>query len=121
MELWIRSQDKQELIKVAGSFHIQETSVNTHSHKWGILIDGRNYYAKYSTEKRALEVLDEIQKILKNTFIIKSPPTNSSSLLERDINWIQKHNEDCKFIASPPYYEIEAINRDCVLYEMPQE
>lgn len=62
MNLWIRSQDRQDLIKVDGRFHVQETSVNPHSHKWGILIDGRCYYAEYSTEERALEVLDDIQK-----------------------------------------------------------
>ena len=61
MDLWIRSQDRQDLIKVDGRFHVQETSVNPHSHKWGILIDGRCYHAEYSTEERALEVLDEIQ------------------------------------------------------------
>lgn len=71
MDLWIRSQDRQDLIRVDGRFHVQETSVNPHSHKWGILIDGRCYYAEYSTEERALEVLDEIQELLEPVHIVE--------------------------------------------------
>lgn len=68
MDLWIRSQDRQDLIKVDGRFHVQETRVNPHSHKWGILIDGHCFYAEYSTEERAIEILDEIQSFIDNNY-----------------------------------------------------
>lgn len=58
MELWIRSQDKKHLLKsecltVAGEnneFYICDTFIG--------------HIAKYTTEERALKVLDEIQKII---------------------------------------------------------
>ena len=50
MELWIRSQDKRRLMKV------DEIWVN----KAGTIFCNNTIYAGYS-EKRALEVLDEIQ------------------------------------------------------------
>ena len=106
MELWIRSQDKQELIKVDGSFHIQETSVNPHSHKWGILVNGRTYYAEYTTEKRALEVLDEIQKLFK--------PQIMTTKLGR------QHTDRFGNIRTEPNeYEMKELS--CVVYEMPKE
>ena len=63
MELWVRSQDKKELVKVGGEFHIEETRVNPHSHRWGIMIDGYKIYGDYKSETRAIEVLDEIENV----------------------------------------------------------
>ena len=63
MELWIRSQDKDSLIKVEKieltydylcSDDILLTYIETDKGRIG----------SYSTEERALEVLDEIQKII---------------------------------------------------------
>ena len=61
MELWVRSQDKKCLIKI-----------NLIEYETGAMLKGAtdiddNYHilGKYKTKERALEVLDEIQKILK--------------------------------------------------------
>lgn len=102
MEVWIRSQDKQELIKVNGRFHIQETSVNPHSHIWGILVDGRDYYGEYKSEKRALEVLDEIQYTIE--FINENP---NGYYVKDNAEW-NKHDKGTFMMPSN-------------IYEMPKE
>ena len=59
MELWIRSQSKQSLIKVENiSLEIKKDNVIfITSDEWRL--------GTYISKKRALEVLDEIQNILK--------------------------------------------------------
>ena len=61
MELWVRSQDKTALVK-AGVIYIYNKKEIVCSSDYSITELG-----KYKTQKRALEVLDEIQEIL-NTF-----------------------------------------------------
>lgn len=53
MNLWIRSQDKKDLIKAE--------YISTSDSGYCILVNGFNF-GFYETAKRALEVLDEIQK-----------------------------------------------------------
>lgn len=77
MELWIRSQDKKDLVKV-NSLWIMDNQIwmevpfyENHK-KLGLTLSGHNHkLAEYETEERALEVLDEIQNILKPRLIIK--------------------------------------------------
>ena len=75
MELWIRSQDKMNLVK------IRQISLN-YSNKKQIIANytpelyenSGGYYellGTYETKGRAIEVLDEIQNILKPQLIIK--------------------------------------------------
>ena len=67
MELWIRSQDKNVLENVKG-FCITHSSETC----WNILnVDTTTRYGTYTTKERALEVLDEIQKILKPKIFLK--------------------------------------------------
>lgn len=57
MELWIRSQDKKKLHSVK---HLELDNNET-----GIFIaDTYTLLGKYATKERALEVLDEIEKVL---------------------------------------------------------
>ena len=58
MELWIRSKQKCMLIKVE-NLRIMRTTEG-----WNIIANDNNYIGTYKTKERALEVLDEIQKIL---------------------------------------------------------
>lgn len=70
MELWIRSQDKKDLVKV-NSLWIMDNQIwmevpfyENHK-KLGLTISGHNHkLAEYETEERALEVLDEIQRLI---------------------------------------------------------
>lgn len=67
MELWIRSQDKKDLVKV-NSLWIMDNQIwmevpfyENHK-KLGLTLSGHNHkLAEYETKERALEVLTEIQ------------------------------------------------------------
>lgn len=62
MELWIRVQTKNGLIKIDSAF-IQKN--NKEVYEILTIKNGENYHiATYETKERALEVLDEIQKEL---------------------------------------------------------
>ena len=92
MELWIRSQDKEKLIKVnnieifhhysykdtqekfllpSGSFEYRKVSKKDKYIKSVIACNDEITLGIYKSKERALEVLDEIQKILKPHLIIK--------------------------------------------------
>ena len=59
MELWIRSQDKKQLLKVNDGLFIANGFTDTDDSFIGIKNVG--HVGRYKTEKRALEILDEIQ------------------------------------------------------------
>lgn len=66
MELWIRSQDKERLVKV----------YDVYIEGWLIRANFQGHYSgcnyvdlgEYNSKSRALEVLDEIQYLLNNNF-----------------------------------------------------
>jgi hypothetical protein len=67
--MWIRSQDKEKLIKVTciylcGENHICASSVEYD--RW--------YIGKYSTKEKALKVLDKIQKRINRAFMYDYQP-----------------------------------------------
>lgn len=59
MELWIRSYDKERLEKSTG-FHIVMASEN----EFDIVNNYMTIMGRYNTKERALEVLNEIQKVI---------------------------------------------------------
>ena len=68
MELWIRSQSKLSLIKV-NSITIEQQKDNVF-----FITSGEWRLGTYNTEKRALEVLDEIQHFIDYENIIYEMP-----------------------------------------------
>ena len=70
MELWIRSQDRTDLVKVNALWVIEnqiwmEVPFYENHKKIGLTITGHNHkLAEYKTKERALEVLDEIQRLI---------------------------------------------------------
>ena len=102
MELWIRTQDKKQLLKVNDGLYIANGFTDTPDSFIGIKSIG--HIGKYSTEKRALEVLDEIQ----NMIIAKEIYTNDR----------EAFNDSCKDLKKG---EIKAILRKIFVYEMPKE
>ena len=106
MELWIRSQDRHKLELLNDRLLVQETTVNPHSHWYGIMVDG-SYLAEYNSEERALEVLDDIQNLLQPKIkYIQEEPVESIV----DFGYQITQNVDMK---------IQEINR--IVYEMPKE
>lgn len=66
MELWIRSQDKECLVKISNIQYVYKNYI----HGLGTYYDNLKILGKYKTKERALEVLDEIQNILKPKYIL---------------------------------------------------
>ena len=64
MELWIRSQDKRQLLKVNDGLYIANGFTDTDDTFIGIKNVG--HVGRYAEEERALEVLDEIQEKMYN-------------------------------------------------------
>ena len=65
MELWIRSQNKKQLANITGLI-VVDNEIRGFTNQ-------KDYYelGTYKTKERAIEVLDEIQKILNPQLIIK--------------------------------------------------
>ena len=115
MELWVRSQDKMNLVKV------RQISVNYQDNKQIIANytpesyeNSGVYYellGTYKTKERALEVLDEIQNILKPTIIT----TGYECELKENIKDKTSFNLD----MIPTKTEIQELST--VVYQMPAE
>ena len=101
MELWVRSQDKNLLIAVYGISLFQKTIFASNKECKEFIL------GTYSTEKRALEVLDEIQEVLcPKVLIMKS---KSQITISDNVNFVLPDN--CSY---------ERIG-DTYVYEMPEE
>ena len=98
MDLWIRSQDKKKLIKV------DEVKIETVVEGNTFIYSHATDLGTYETKERALEVLDEIQKLLIPQVILKSIDT---SVEITNLN----------YIVNPTYETIQQLNT--FVYEMP--
>ena len=117
MYLWIRSQDKTELvkssrIKITENFETKDgitTNDYTIYNFDGVHI---NHLGKYKTKERALEVLDEIQRLLTPQII---------TLTDN----IKKNNKDAELtnvfgiVKSGQVIDIKELST--VVYEMPKD
>lgn len=82
MELWIRSQDKEDLIEVdniglayLGKYGFVDKIGDIHREEYHICQFEENCHTTlgyYKTKERALEVLEEIQNILSPKYILDS-------------------------------------------------
>ena len=98
MELWIRSQDRITLCK-CNNIYIDDEWVSPYYIKNGTLTLG-----KYSTKERALEVLDEIQKILR----LKDMYKYDKEIVLKGWGIINSN-------------QIQTIRQQMSVYEMPKE
>ena len=104
MELWIRSQDKKDLI-CTRRIYVHENTIRTNVYEAiGFAILG-----KYKTKERALEVLDEIQSILKPKYIL------DSSSIRPDDSWVENGIIMQKYNANVEIKELYTF-----VYEMPE-
>ena len=118
MELWIRSQNKKMLTKLDYCY-LEPV------HKREIL--GGNHYlinqslGIYPTEKRALEVLDEIQKKLNcNKYLLHAHPLISRTDLEDAKIYFEQLNK-IDLIADDGCFKIEPVGNQILIYEMPKK
>ena len=104
MKLWIRSQNREVLLKTNFLYIIENVS---QSKKDLCFIKTKNcVLGTYKTKERALEVLDEIQDILQPQRLIKKIDTSVKI-------------ENLNHIVNPTYETIE--QSDTYVYEMPKE
>jgi predicted nucleotidyltransferase len=117
MELWIRSQDKKDLVKV-NSLWIMDNQIwmevpfyENHK-KLGLTLSGHNHkLAEYETKERALEVLNEIQNILKPKYILDASSIKpDGDFYKENGAIIQKYNANAK---------IEELST--FVYQMPEK
>ena len=116
MELWIRSQDKEKLLKISGIQYQNCKLVENETVEANILIGFYSSYeneilGEYNTKERALEVLDEIQNILKPTIIT----TGYECELKENIKDKTSFNLD----MIPTKTEIQELST--VVYQMPED
>lgn len=71
MNLWIRSQDKERLIKISSVFMEYNGDVDPNIHTYKISGDKCVELGIYKTKERTLEVLDEIQTIIRKNKIVE--------------------------------------------------
>lgn len=120
MELWIRSQNKEYLIKcntiaideIMNSYKIQSYDSND---------DCGTNLGYYKTKERALEVLDEIQEKLQNKFLCKPTCVLKAKDIDKAEGLLNLKYKNERFIMQPQTIDIEPINCDIVVYEMPKE
>lgn len=100
MELWIRSADGEILLKV------NELEIETNMI---IAFDGNKYQClgTYKTKERALEILDEIQNIIKPKMILTK------------VGEILGETCDGTIYSKPNEYGIEELST--YVYEMPKD
>lgn len=103
MELWIRSQDKTILCN-AHNLIIREN--HSESGDINYVIQDLYTIGTYKTKERALEVLDEIQKLFEPKIILKSIKEIAQTL-------------DGVYYTNPDEYEIEQLSS--YVYQMPEE
>ncbi len=113
MELWIRSQNKGGLIRVE---ILGNTDGIIHSYS-GV---NKIVLGKYSSDKRALEVLDEIQSKIKQQFIVKPSVLMTLKDIDREENRLT-WKYDKEFIMQDNGFEIVPINDGAIVYEMPEK
>ena len=117
--LWVRSQNKQRLSKVDDIYYVADGDF------WSIRTNRSafEYAGLYPTEQRCLEIIDEIQKLL-----MGGNPENAFIALKDcfyedydEIKQIVERAKEKKFIAVGGGADIEFMQPNVLVYEMPQE
>ena len=102
MDLWIRSQDRTFLRKVNTIGIVEGRDF------WSIDENLTVSFGKYKTKERALEVLDEIQNILKPKIIVNTYKVEQAKLCD-----------GTQFIQ-PMLDDIQVQNATTYVYKMPE-
>lgn len=118
MDLWIRSQDKKQLIEV-DKIYLNDYQHYSGGHEYQI-VTYDDILGTYKTEGRALEVLEEIQKSICTTFNLKPKiPIHMDDLKAAKV-YLEDLN-DIKLITAGIEFEIEPISTNTFVYQMPEE
>lgn len=126
MDIYIRSQDRELLKRYAYNIEITKTIAPNHKKEtYGVMLDGV-IVGKYSTKERCIEILDEIQKEIamndaRNAFICIShydvSDIEETRFLKCKVEQARKDN----FIVSEGDCDIQLLQSNVIVYEMPKE
>lgn len=105
MELWIRSQDREKLLKVNLITLTRGDDVTWY------LENGDYILGVYKTKERALEVLDKIQKLLMPKVKIIHNKIKQNELLDFTSD----------VILQPMIEDIQVQQATCYVYQMPKK
>ena len=112
MNLWIRSQNKKKLVKIDMlQIHKEQQDDKLPFY----ILDSYNLLGAYSTEERALEILNNIQNIINAKTIIKFNSFVPQEHIKKVKDAIDKNS-----IIELPDYEIKEL-AGVIVYEMPKE
>ena len=147
MDLWIRSQNEEQLIKINKDITITDTkkykkilnplNINVTDSEYDkvdgidiirdavniegyILTTDKLLLGKYESEERALEVLDEIQNKINSQYLLKPKKTMEIPIIESAKNYYEELN-NINIITCDDNFEIKPINANIMVYEMPKE
>ena len=116
MELWVRDKSKTVLQKV------ERVEYNYRNGLHSVMV-GLDSIGTYATQERCLEIIDEIQKLL-----MSGNPENAFIALkdcffedDDEIKQIVERARENKFIAVGGGADIEFMQPNVLVYEMPQE
>lgn len=89
MDLWIRSQDKMNLVKVRqASINYQNNKQIIANYTPELYENSGEYYellGTYKTKERAFEVLDEIQRKIEDLYALENCSLQKNSCIEQDL------------------------------------
>ena len=111
MELWIRSQDKESLIQV-DCLCIEKNEIDKGKYIYSSfdIVQGCITLGTYKTKERALEVLDEIEKLIKPITIFQNCQVDKSTIEKIKETGYCVVNNDAR---------VEQFSQ--VFYQMPKE
>ena len=106
MELWIRSQDKNSLIKANNIY----SDVLPEDGYYKIFnMPDEDILGKYLTKERALEVLDEIQRLI-------TPTIEYNPVVKKEESWEEEYQRTVL-----KGYDVKIEQSITYVYEMPKE
>ena len=124
MDLWVRDSTKTKLIKV-DNVYLKKLDTSIFEPKLlkyqGIdyiycIFTNNECLGEYNSEERAMKILDEIQKILiQDVIIFKNIDIGDSTELS---NYLE--SKCFAVLTQDKKEQVEFINRDCVVFEMPE-
>ena len=114
MELWIKTQNERALIKVTNVALVSGGRIVTFGNEY----KSNGYFTLgHYNEERALEILDEIQKKMTQQFLLKD---NINYENMDDLREYYRRKE-INFVEVPNGIELEPINKDILVYDMPEK
>ena len=117
MNLWIRSQDKENLELTT---YLQVGEMINPDNTLIYFIEGGGILGYYKSKERALEVLDEIQQKLKNLIYLKPNTLLKLEELKAAKEYFEQINKQ-EFVTCDRNFEIIPFSTNVIVYEMPKE